>query len=296
MRLVEAYSSRSEPWASHGVVSPCTQAAADAAVDAAQQGRHGPISFRVPSISGGLGSHGGTGGVQKPRKKKQQHKPPGAAAPEVRKPPARMRRASARSESRDEEADGYEVSTPQDERPDSRNAPLVPATLALGVQWYIEAVGPHRGSQCTWTLDHALASGGNAGPAAAAGAGLCAAAEGYRQRPAGQLSGQGSQQPGPGEGHCLQAGHHPAVPRRNMHIAFMSMATSCPATSHLLPNLARLRRQAVSGHAEPEAASAPPPGPEIPPGPADIERVMDKVQKRDVFHIFKEPVTDAMVG
>jgi hypothetical protein len=57
-----------------------------------------------------------------------------------------------------------------------------------------------------------------------------------------------------------------------------------------------LLRQAVSSHAEPEAVSAPPPGPEIPPTPADIERVMAKVQKRDVFHIFKEPVTDAMVG
>lgn len=54
--------------------------------------------------------------------------------------------------------------------------------------------------------------------------------------------------------------------------------------------------QGISGHAEPEAASAPPPGPEIPPQPTDIERVMDKVQKRDVFQIFKEPVTDAVVG
>lgn len=53
--------------------------------------------------------------------------------------------------------------------------------------------------------------------------------------------------------------------------------------------------QAVSGQVGPEAASAAPPGPELPPQPADIERVMDKVQKRDNFHIFKEPVTDAMV-
>lgn len=54
--------------------------------------------------------------------------------------------------------------------------------------------------------------------------------------------------------------------------------------------------QGGSSHAEPEAASAPPPGPEIPPAPPDIQRVMDKVQKRDLFHIFKEPVTDAMVS
>jgi hypothetical protein len=86
------------------------QAAAEAAVDAAQHGRHGPASMRVPSVSSGLGSHGGAGaGVQKQKQKKRKQKPASGAAPEVRKPPARVRRASVKSESRDEEADGYEV-------------------------------------------------------------------------------------------------------------------------------------------------------------------------------------------
>lgn len=76
-------------------------------MDAAQHGRHGPASMRVPSVSSGLGSHGGAPGTQKQKKRKQ--KPAGGAAPEVRKPPARVRRASVKSESRDEEADGYEV-------------------------------------------------------------------------------------------------------------------------------------------------------------------------------------------
>lgn len=85
------------------------QAAAAAAVAAAEQGRPGPASFRMP---GAGGSCPGAKGVQKPKKKNQ--KPAGsAAAPEVRKPPARVRRASARSESfRDERSDGYEAATP----------------------------------------------------------------------------------------------------------------------------------------------------------------------------------------
>ena len=78
-------------------------------MDAAQHGRHGPASIRVPSVSSGLGSHGAAAGVQKQKQKKRKQKAAGGAAPEVRKPPARVRRASVRSESRDEEADGYEV-------------------------------------------------------------------------------------------------------------------------------------------------------------------------------------------
>lgn len=71
--------------------------------------------MRVPSVSSGLGSYGGGGGgVQKQKQKKRKQKPPGGAAPEVRKPPTRVRRASVKSESRDEEADGYEVGHPQE--------------------------------------------------------------------------------------------------------------------------------------------------------------------------------------
>ena len=72
------------------------------------------------------------------------------------------------------------------------------------------------------------------------------------------------------------------------------MAMHHAALLHLLLSW-RVFQQGGSSHAEPEAVSAPPPGPEIPPAPPDIQRVMDKVQKRDLFHIFKEPVTDTMV-
>ena len=78
-------------------------------MNAAQRGHHGPASIRIPSVSSGPGGRGGPDGVQKPKRRKHKQKPPGGATPEVRKPPARVRRASARSESRDEEADGYEV-------------------------------------------------------------------------------------------------------------------------------------------------------------------------------------------
>lgn len=52
-------------------------------------------------------------------------------------------------------------------------------------------------------LGPACIPGGDAGPPAAAGPGLCAAAQGRRRRPAGQLRSQGGQQPGPGRGPCL---------------------------------------------------------------------------------------------
>ena len=283
--------------------TPChrTQAAAEAAVDAAQHGRHGPTSIRVPSVSSGLGGHGGAAaGVQKQKQKKRKQKATGGAAPEVRKPPARVRRASARSESRDEEPDGYEVGSLQEDRHDSRNS--VPGFAA----WHRAFDGrPVHGVYCStgvyaaqnWVMlaSHQAAT---PDPLQRPGQGFAPPPKGaVGARPAGSAARAASSRDQVGgltskQRHQLLSA---AALRYTMQLACSvhgEVARRPPASA---AEPAWLSQQGGSSHAEPEAASAPPPGPEIPPGPPDIQRVMDKVQKRDLFHIFKEPVTDAMV-
>jgi len=44
-----------------------------------------------------------------------------------------------------------------------------------------------------------------------------------------------------------------------------------------------------------QEASSSVPIPSLLPGPGDVERLINRLQKKDPYQIFKDPVTDAMV-